>query len=211
LNKLFDGNAYVLGPLTEAHWYLYLADYTDHTAPGHCEKTVEVMMHNLDPTILPKFFRKEGEGYGSCKFPGMADIIPGSQTDEFNFAPCGYSMNGLLGSGHFTIHVTPESCCSYASFETNISVVNYNTMLNHVLSIFKPGTVTITCFAEKGDDHECETFLPKLNNYTLRHKTFSELEGNCDITLCNYASRNFLISPKMGAKKLRLPAQVSDF
>jgi len=209
LNKTFDGTAYVLGPLTQEHWYLYLADYTDHSVSDRNEKTVELMMHNLHPDVLSQFFRKPGESSGSVKFPGMADLIRGSITDEFNFAPCGYSMNGLFGPGHYTIHVTPESHCSYASFETNVSLPSYGPLINHVLSIFRPGTVTVTCFEEKLDDHECEPFAPKLCNYVLRHKTFSELEGNCDITLCNYASREYLDSPTFCPKKQKVPPQIT--
>jgi len=101
--------------------------------------------------------------------------------------------------------VTPESHCSYASFETNISVADYSELINNVLAIFKPGTVTVTCFAEKADVHECEAFSPTLDKYVLRHKTFSELEGNKDITLCNFASKDFLVSPVMTAKKHKSP------
>jgi S-adenosylmethionine decarboxylase len=29
LDNHFDGSSYILGPLTQDHWYLYIADYSD--------------------------------------------------------------------------------------------------------------------------------------------------------------------------------------
>lgn len=48
-------------------------------------------------------------------------------------------MNGLDASGGFyTIHVTPEKECSYASFETNIRDVDVDNLIRSVLAIFQP-------------------------------------------------------------------------
>ncbi|KAJ3237530.1 spermidine resistance protein [Chytriomyces hyalinus] len=56
------------------------------------------------------------------KDTGIEEIYPCSMVDDFLFDPCGYSLNGLLGPYYWTIHVTPEDICSYASFETTIPV-----------------------------------------------------------------------------------------
>lgn len=190
LNSYFDGTPYILGPLNAEHWYLYLADYSVDTRLTQPEQTLEIMMHNLDTSVLHKFYRKE-ELPENEKLPGVAELLPGSDTDEFNFTPCGYSMNGVLGEAYYTIHVTPEAHCSYASFETNVSLPSYRTLISQVIALFKPHTLTITFFAEHGA--KCK--LPPQNTpdleiegFTMRHKTFSELEGNCDITMCNYES-----------------------
>ena len=42
--------------------------------------------------------------------------------DSFVFDPCGFSLNGLYKDYYWTIHVTPEDSCSYASFETTIPI-----------------------------------------------------------------------------------------
>ena len=47
-------------------------------------------------------------------------------------------MNGLADGGFFTIHITHEQHCSYASFETNIVVHNYTNLIQYVLQIFQP-------------------------------------------------------------------------
>ena len=58
--------------------------------------------------------------------------------DAYLFEPCGYSMNGLVESGFYTIHITPEASCSYASFETDLFSGNYVELVERVLAIFQP-------------------------------------------------------------------------
>jgi hypothetical protein len=59
-------------------------------------------------------------------------------------------MNGLLFDSYWTIHITPESHCSYASFETNVRMRDYSALVRAVLGIFRPKRFTQTLFA---DDH----------------------------------------------------------
>jgi len=184
LDEYFDGQPYILGPLTKDHWYLYLADYTDESS--QTDVTLEVMMHKLDKSAASKFYRQEGTG-DRDKFPGVIDLIPGSTTDEFNFTPCGYSMNALCDEVYSTIHVTPEPHCSYASYESNVTKQSYKKLLLSVFEIFRPGTVTLTLFSEKTNStarqYALDTEIP---GYILKHKTISELGSNCEVILCNY-------------------------
>jgi len=205
LNTIFDGNAYTIGPTSGDHWYLYLADYSDTTRVIMPEKTLEIMMHKLDEGVASQFYRKEGTA-DKDKFAGVADLIEDSETDEFNFSPCGYSMNGLNKQSYYTIHVTPETICSYASFETNLSLGSYSKLIAKVLALFKPNTFTVTFFSEKAtavataDPYELE-----LEGYVIKHKSFSELEGNCDILLVNYESLDYA-SRERPQRKLKLPS-----
>jgi len=189
LDQFFDGASYILGPLTQDHWYLYLADYSDASTEPSKEMTLEVMMHNLDRAAAEKFYRQESTG-DRDKFPGVAELIPGQETDEFNFSPCGYSMNGLCEEVYSTIHVTPEPHCSYASFETNVELSCYKRLISHVFDIFKPGTVTLTLFCEKinTDPTLKPVDLLEIPGYVLSYKTRSELGSNRDVLLCQYES-----------------------
>jgi len=189
LNNFFEGNSYILGPLTADHWYLYLADYSDSSAPESTkEQTLEIMMHNLDRNAALQFYRKEGTG-DRDKFPGVAELIEGQETDEFNFTPCGYSMNGIMDQVYSTIHVTPEPQCSYASFETNLSLPSYKSLINRVFDIFQPGTVTLTLFSEKANPMPAQRVLEmEIPGYVLVYKNVSELGCNRDVILCNYES-----------------------
>ncbi|KAJ3094913.1 spermidine resistance protein [Phlyctochytrium bullatum] len=97
---------------------------------------------------------------------GIAEIYPYSVVDDFVFNPCGYSLNGLLGPYYYTIHVTPEDHCSYASFETSIPVkkfyphvgprqgseTEYETfedVVSKVVRCFKPGKFSVTLFTKR--------------------------------------------------------------
>jgi S-adenosylmethionine decarboxylase len=192
---------------------------------GGCgERTLEIMMQDLDREVAQTFYRNrdadgQPEESDNLKYPGMSEILPGSTTDEYNFSPCGYSMNGLNKNAFYTIHVTPEPHCSYASFETNVSLAAYRGLVSHVLNIFKPGRVTLSFFAEKpslspisspslSPSPSVEDLLSLLNNqqhqstihtllhtevpgYILKYKTCTEVEGDREVIMCNYESIEF--------------------
>jgi len=213
LDSIFDGSSYIIGPTSSDHWYLYLADYSDTTRVIMPEKTLEIMMHKLDVGVASRFYRKEGTA-DKDKFPGVADLIEDSETDEFNFSPCGYSMNGLNKQAYYTIHVTPETICSYASFETNLSLKSYSKLISSVLSFFKPGTFTVTFFSEKAtavaNNSNSDAFDLEMEGYVLKHKTFSELEGNCDVLLVNYESLEYASREKPQRKVKYSPGMMND-
>ena len=95
---------------------------------------------------------------------GLAKIydksrFPGSCIDSYMFNPCGYSANAVIPSPdkdtayYWTVHVTPERHCSYASFETNVpreqSGREMAEVIESVLETFKPGRFSVTLFEAK--------------------------------------------------------------
>jgi len=100
-------------------------------------------------------------------------------------------MNGLRDHVYSTIHVTPEPQCSYASFETNLSLPNYKGLISQVFELFQPGTVTLTLFNERASVPSKRSVDMDIPGYTLVYKTMSELGCNRDITLCTYESLDF--------------------
>lgn len=102
----------------------------------------------------------------SCGLSGVypTTVYPDARVDAYLFSPCGFSANGVVpapasdqtdNTGHyFTVHVTPEPDCSYASFETNVpGSQNGRTttqIIEHVVSIFRPGRFSVTLFEAKG-------------------------------------------------------------
>ncbi|KAK5166610.1 spermidine resistance protein [Saxophila tyrrhenica] len=99
---------------------------------------------------------------------GLADVYPTSKypdarIDSYLFTPCGYSANGVVpmpGDGestnYWTVHVTPEPQCSYASFETNVPTKHAGRetveVVQQVVGIFKPGRFSVTLFETKSEN-----------------------------------------------------------
>jgi S-adenosylmethionine decarboxylase len=65
---------------------------------------------------------------------GIHNLLPSVSIQAHLFDPCGYSMNALLDDAYYTIHVTPETSCSYVSFETTFQMNDYSALVNNVLS-----------------------------------------------------------------------------
>lgn len=128
-----------------------------------------------EPLTFPEELTTEGHTLGtvvseSC---GLADVYPTSKypdarIDSYLFTPCGFSANGVIpapdgavddgkkssvSTHYFTVHVTPEPQCSYASFETNVPAHQSGRetadIVEHVVGIFKPGRFSVTLFEAK--------------------------------------------------------------
>jgi S-adenosylmethionine decarboxylase len=149
------GVGQIVGPLKGDHWYLYMADLQPHSRlfkhPRSVTKqqTVEIMMHDLDQEVMQQFIRSDSNKHLSSfditRRAGIADILPESVIDAFQFEPCGYSMNGLLDQYYSTIHITPEAHCSFVSYETNCSDRRLlSDLISNVADVFKPGRMTVT-------------------------------------------------------------------
>ena len=144
---------------------------------------IEILMTHLSPAASQSFFSPE---FGEENTPsthaqelsvqtGISDLFPSYLTtlDAYSFTPCGYSSNALLkwtkppsedhrhkppeGEGYYTIHVTPESGWSYASFECNVplsthptqeasSIPDLQTLIRRVVRIFQPAKLSLTLF-----------------------------------------------------------------
>jgi len=94
-------------------------------------------------------------------------VYPDARIDAYLFSPCGYSANGVVPAPtttdgdedgvkpahYWTVHVTPEPICSYASFETNVpsgqNGRKASDTIQQVVDIFRPGRFTVTFFETK--------------------------------------------------------------
>ncbi|KAG0087599.1 spermidine resistance protein [Podila epicladia] len=103
------------------------ASSASYLYPSH-DQTVEILMTNLNHEAMKRFYQRPDDVPGTVggvrvdQETGLAGLFPQAQLDSFLFTPCGYSANALQDGNYYTIHVTPEPVCSYASFETNIPV-----------------------------------------------------------------------------------------
>lgn len=161
-----------MGDTNSNAWYLYVMTGGSHdtlnAASTLDDETLEILMSDLDPGIARDFYCDNGKITGSeggmqvSEKTGILKLYPNAKMDSFQFEPCGYSANGLVEDGYFTIHVTPERGWSFASFETNIPATRSHgdhhhqqaiankttstaspTLIRHVIDIFQPGSFTI--------------------------------------------------------------------
>lgn len=114
---------------------------------------------------LPEELTSEGHALGTVvsEACGLNEVYsrskyPEARIDSYVFSPCGYSANGVIPSPdpsvqtthYFTVHVTPEPHCSYASFETNVPGRQTGRetadIVEHVVNIFRPGRFSVTLF-----------------------------------------------------------------
>ncbi|MCJ1239037.1 spermidine resistance protein [Varicellaria rhodocarpa] len=118
---------------------------------------------------FPVELAAEGHALGTVvsEMSGLADVYPSSKypdarIDAYLFTPCGFSANGVIpaphdgkGTHYFTVHVTPEPQCSFASFETNVPSRQTGKetaeVVEQVVSIFKPGRFSVTLFEAKSE------------------------------------------------------------
>ena len=123
---------------------------------------------------FPEELTTEGHALGTIvsECSGLADVYssskyPDARIDAYLFTPCGFSANGVIpapqgpGATHyFTVHVTPEPNCSYASFETNVPCKQTGRetveIIAQVVNIFKPGRFSVTLFETKPDGFDIE-------------------------------------------------------
>ncbi|GAB4838159.1 hypothetical protein Ancab_027688 [Ancistrocladus abbreviatus] len=128
---------------------------------GTAKVTLEMCMTGLDRGKAAVFYKNRTEGgktenYYSAremtKDSGISDIIPSHVICDFDFDPCGYSMNGIGDDGAYsTVHVTPEEGFSYASYEAmglDPERTPLEPLVKRVLRCFEPSefSLAITCF-----------------------------------------------------------------
>ncbi|KAL7625266.1 spermidine resistance protein [Parahypoxylon ruwenzoriense] len=127
----------------------------------------------LSEEVESECFTTEGHALGTVvsEACGLSDIYPASEypdarIDAYLFSPCGFSANAIIPAPqmqgndenakpahYFTVHVTPEPICSFASFETNVpggqNGRETSDIIEHVVQIFKPGRFSVTLFEAK--------------------------------------------------------------
>lgn len=162
-----DGSGYTLGPVTDDHWFVFVADQTirSKNLDGDTDRVLNIMMFDIDEEIAKTFYY---DGYDSnvpgetkeeevrrisnkqTRAGGIDKLCPGSIIDAAAFEPCGYSMNAILFRSYSTMHITPESGSSYASFETNQKLSSYKSLISNVIRTFRPKRFVMTLMADEG-------------------------------------------------------------
>lgn len=115
--------------------------------------------------------------------------------DAFAFSPCGFSSNSISCHGYYyTLHITPESGWSYASFETNydflVSPLSIVEVLIKVLKLLEPGKLSITFIGQEENDQfadlmGCHEILKQLG-YKKKERIVYDLTNNQNMLYLNF-------------------------
>lgn len=200
LNSFFgklSSKAFVIGDqkVPNRNWHIYSASVdaapkkNDQTA----EITLEMCMTGLNRDKASVFYKKSGDysAKDMTKLSGINEIMPSHEICDFEFDPCGYSMNGIDGSAFSTVHVTPEDGFSYASYEAmgfNPGSAGFEPLVKRVLKCFGPSefSVAVTCF---GGESQNWAKYDDVDGYACENVVKEELTGGRCIVYLNFAQK----------------------
>ncbi|XP_047332864.1 S-adenosylmethionine decarboxylase proenzyme-like [Impatiens glandulifera] len=209
------GKACIMGTSDKMQkWHVYTASATaadDDDAAAAATQfsssdqpiyTMEMCMTGLDKQKAAVFFKDQ-----SCSATvmtvdsGIRKILPDSQICDFDFEPCGYSMNSIEGDAISSIHITPEEGFSYASFEMvgyNPKVMNLEHLVERVLSCFQPSEFTIAIHAVDVTGEQLEqTCSVDVADYCIQEKSNHDLGMTTGSTIFQkFVKATGLESPK---------------
>lgn len=187
------GKAYVMGDSGKAYnWHVYSASAVDTSLEGNVPPvyTLEMCMTQLDRKQASVFYKDTSKSAMEITLnSGISDILPESKICDFQFDPCGYSMNALEGAAISTIHVTPEDGFSYASFEAmgyNPRDCDLEALVERVLSCFRPMLFSISVHASVGNGHSSWTRPVWPQGYICDMTSDQELTGKSSVAYHTY-------------------------
>ncbi|KAH6828849.1 S-adenosylmethionine decarboxylase [Perilla frutescens var. hirtella] len=198
LNSFFDsGSAYLLGDprFPNRNWHVYVAAVAEEEELINptAEVNLEMCMTGLDREKAAVFFKNSGSEGRMTEMSLINEITPSHQICDFEFDPCGYSMNAIEGAAYSTVHVTPEEGFSYASYEAmglNFGLIELGPLLSRVLGCFGPDefSVAITCMGGGGAVEEL--WSADVEGYTCRGGVAQPLPGGgCVVYWCFKANK----------------------
>lgn len=195
-----DSVAYVMGsPEKGQKWHVYsaTADVTCHLGRVH---TLEMCMTGLDRERASVFYKQNSISAAvMTEESGIRKILPQSDICDFDFEPCGYSMNAIERDAVSTIHVTPEDGFSYASFEAvgyKLEYVNLSELLERVLACFEPTEFSIALHSDVLDDKVGKKLFLDVKGYWCGGRNYEELGKGGSIIYQSFVKCKGCASPR---------------
>jgi len=195
LNHFTDGKAYRFGKVDSHHLYLYYMN--KNYIPEESDKTLEILMYDLDPDVIKLFQKGSLSAVELRKASGIDKIFQDFLIDDHVFQPFGYSLNALRGEEYFTIHVTPQELGCYVSFETNAGIEDsYVELLDRVLSVFRPNAFDTVYF------HPEKAIAMEVPGFTQRSFVQDKLDCRYQVTSAYYYQKEFPVAKPGEIKEL---------
>ncbi|XP_071686398.1 S-adenosylmethionine decarboxylase proenzyme-like [Rutidosis leptorrhynchoides] len=174
-----SSKAYVMGGFDKPQkWFVYSAS-AGPVLNGDKVYTLEMCMTSLDREKASVFYKTpNSSAVTMTNDSGIQMILPKSKIGDFEFDPCGYSMNAIEDGAISTIHVTPEDGFSYASFEAvgyDFNDMSLEEMVQRVLACFEPGEFSIAVGAAVSSKKLEKTCSIDVEGYNVEEKSYEEL------------------------------------
>lgn len=199
--KLGSGSkAYIMGSFDKQQkWHVYSSCAASvHTIdPVY---TMEMCMTSLDREKASVFYKTDSSSASlMTDNSGIRKILPNSEICDFEFDPCGYSMNAVEGPAISTIHITPEDGFSYASFEAvgyDPISMNLDKLVARVLNCFQPGEFSVALHADVASALLEKTCSLNVKGYCMEESTCEELGMDGSIVYQKFVKAESCESPK---------------
>ncbi|MCB0356198.1 MAG: hypothetical protein KDD40_04285, partial [Bdellovibrionales bacterium] len=164
--------------------------------PEANDKTLEILMYDLDKSVL-KLFQTENQTAKELRIQsGLDQLFSDFIIDDHVFTPYGYSLNAIKEADYFTIHVTPQELGCYVSFETNAHIqADYTEVLSKILEIFRPRSFDTVYFHP---DKSLAVEVPK-----FRQRSFVEGGMGCGyhVTYAHYFHEELIVQSPVELKE----------
>jgi S-adenosylmethionine decarboxylase len=197
-----DSVAYVMGSNDKTqNWHVYSAS-VNQKCDSDPVYTLEMCMTGLDRERASVFFKTNTSSAAAMtENSGIRKILPESDICDFEFDPCGYSMNAIEGNAISTIHITPEDGFSYASFECmgyNLKEMNLTVLLERVLTCFEPNDFSIALHSNIKQDEL--KFCPDVKGYSCGVRNYEALGNGGAIVYYSFERSKGCASPRSTLK-----------
>jgi len=190
-----NSKAYVMGGGFDKpqKWFVYSASAGPVSVRDNVY-TLEMCMTSLDREKASVFYKTQFSSAASMtKESGIRMILPKSDICDFEFDPCGYSMNAIEDGAVSTIHVTPEDGFSYASFEAvgyDFNETSLEQMVERVLACFEPGEFSISVGAAVASKFLEKTCSIDVEGYSVEEKSYEELGSEGSIVYQKFVKKD---------------------
>jgi len=183
-NLGMGSNAFVMGGIDkDQKWHVYTAsaeEAAEPATPAGQVYTLEMCMTGLSKRNASVFFKSESSSAAvMTEDSGIRNILTESQICDFDFDPCGYSMNAIEGDAISTIHVTPEDGFSYASFEAagyDFKSMDLTALIERVLACFQPSEFSVALHSNNDlKDLNLVDNDPNVKGYCVEETKFEAL------------------------------------
>lgn len=180
-------------------WHIYSSSAQLQT-PLEAVYGVEICMTGLDKERASVFFRENTSTAAlMTKESGIRKILPQSDICDFEFDPCGYSMNGIEGNAISTIHVTPEDGFSYASFEAvgyAFKDITLTQLVERVLVCFQPNEFSVALHTDVHGEKLVDKFSLDIKGYCCNDKSYEVLGAGGAVMYHSFVQADFHASPR---------------